>query len=142
MIELAYHSLGNAGAQSPTELAEFFRQRLITLFTQQGFRADELEAVLGDGMDSLVLTASKLQGLKSVRGRPGVRLVVCGVETRNLLTQAASKQTISDAISVAAEKLADDADRVLFNNPTELEPKLKDAASKADFTSALPHWLR
>ena len=138
ILVMAFQGLHSSNAQAATELMEFFRQRLLTLFAQQGFRSDELEAVLGDGSDSLVLTASKLQGLKSVRGRPEfASLSAASKRIRNLLSQAAGKQIPVSSELVSSEKLAEDADRALFSKLSEIEPRVRDAAASGDHAGAL-----
>ncbi len=138
VIDLAFQGLKNAPPASVTELNEFFRQRLITLFTQQGYRADELDAVLGNGTESLALVASKLQGLKSVRGRPELAsLSAASKRIRNLLTQAHSQKIVVSSAAVSSDKLPDAADRALFSALSDFEPRLKQAASNKDYAGAL-----
>lgn len=73
------------------DLREFIKQRLLTLFTQQGYRVDEVEAVLGNRDQSLAVVEGKLKGLKSVRGKTEFESLSIAIKRAgNLLKQARS----------------------------------------------------
>jgi glycyl-tRNA synthetase beta chain len=141
LIARAYATLKNVSpaqdGKGLNELAEFFKQRLVTLFTQQGYTPAEVDAVLGAD-ETLVTTLSKLQGLKSVRGRPEfASLSAASKRIRNLLSQAAGKQILVSSESISPDTLPHDADRALFATLSNVEPRVRSAASNGDHAGAL-----
>ncbi len=109
LLHLAFENLTTAvEPKAVDDLREFFKQRLVTLFTQQGYRVDEIDAVLSARDQSLVIAQEKLKALKVIRGKPEFEALSVAIKrTNNLLKQANAKNLAlqADGLGEQEQKL-------------------------------------
>ncbi|MCG3205460.1 MAG: Glycine--tRNA ligase beta subunit [Elusimicrobia bacterium] len=140
LMDLALEGLNNAVPPKVKEdLSDFFKSRMMTLFTQQGFRTDEIEAVLTNRDQSMGRIASKLQAVKSVRGKPEFdSLTVAIKRAGNLLKQARSSGFLADetALALNVQELGDQ-EKKLCESVQKISDLVKDHLKNEEFNEAL-----
>lgn len=120
------------------ELRDFFQQRCLNWFSAEGFRVDEIEAVLSQQKDSLVVLLEKLKGMKAVRGRPEFSSLAAAIKrARNILKQAQSKGFLPKADSMTQQNDWGEAERQLWDAISGAKPRFQEALAKRQFESAL-----
>lgn len=103
LIGIASERFQGEGAASAGVLQDFFRQRLTAWLENQGFRTDEIEAVLA--LDSREVSLAKifehLNALRSVRSRPEFDLLAGAIKRAQNLVRDAEKKGLIDPATYA-----------------------------------------
>jgi glycyl-tRNA synthetase beta chain len=136
LVNLAYEGLKDKTGQK--ELIAFFEQRLSAWFENQGFRPDEVEAVLANRDQSLITLREKLKELKVVRGLPEFQSISVAIKrANNLLKQARDKGWKADADgSIDEISAADPSEAALKLALINVKPRLSVALEHNQFRDA------
>ncbi len=136
LIEKAFSNLGtDKGAK---ELNDFFNQRMNGFFGSQGFRPDEIDAVISANGASVSVMADKLQGLKAVRGRPEFGPLAAAIKrARNVLNQAREKGFLPQTSSLDPSIVVGDQETALFRALMAVTPRFHAALERAAYEDAL-----
>lgn len=139
LVQLAFENLGRGQAsEKEQQLEEFFNQRCLTWFGAQGFRPDEIDAVLSINGGSLAILLEKLHGLKTVRGRPEFTSLAQAIKrARNILTQAQEKGMIPASVEIVDGELQGTQEQSLYNTLNHIRPIFSSAIDSRDFQKAL-----
>jgi glycyl-tRNA synthetase beta chain len=119
-------------------LKKFFHQRIANHLGTKGFRGDEVEAVLANQCcQNLASVCDRLQGLKTVRGRPEFdSLSVAIKRARNILKQAEQKGfNVSGSNGLDNENLGKHETK-LNNALNAVQPQIADALLNQNFEAA------
>ncbi len=129
LVNLAFEGLKEKNGQK--ELLAFFEQRLGAWFENQGFRPDEVEAVLANKDQSVITVKEKLKELKTIRTMPEFESMSAAIKrAHNLLKQAREK----------GWKDADgNLDDITAADPAEASLKFALMAAKPKVSNALQH---
>jgi glycyl-tRNA synthetase beta chain len=138
-IEAAFAGMGKENLKKEiNDLKEFFKQRFQQAFLNQGFRVDEIEAVLAVPNQTLSVIQSKLSALKSVRGRPEFSSLAAGIKrTRNILNQAKDKKILPENFSLTAETWTEPSEKVLYEALVQTQEVFLQALQRHDYSQAL-----
>jgi glycyl-tRNA synthetase beta chain len=140
LIELAGKELthGALAPEAAADLLEFFKQRCTTWFSNQGYRLDELDAVLTQSEQSLFVQQEKLESLKTVRGRPEFDALASAIKrARNLLTQAKEKGVLPKENELRTEELVESSEKSLYQALVEVRANFIPAVEERKFQDAL-----
>lgn len=139
LIETAFAALpGSVEPKACAELKEFFNQRITSWFGNQGYRVDEIEAVIFSAGQSLSVLSAKLQGLKAVRERPEFDSLAQAIKrTRNLLTQAHEKGLMPGLGPLSSDELSGPSEKSLLDALIATQPRLALALENKNFEQAL-----
>lgn len=92
LVSLAFEGLAQKNGEK--ELLAFLEQRLVAWFENQGFRSDEVEAVIANRDQSLSTIKDKLKELKTVRTMPEFESISIAIKrANNLIKQAMQSGT-------------------------------------------------
>jgi glycyl-tRNA synthetase beta chain len=124
-------------AKAAKDLAEFLNQRCFHWLANQGFRSDELDAVLSQNGQSIAQLREKLEGLKAVRGRPEFASLAAAIKrARNILRQAGEKGVLPKDTSLTESELESDSERTLVRSLAEARPQIEVALRNGQFKDA------
>jgi glycyl-tRNA synthetase beta chain len=120
------------------ELHDFFDQRFSGWFGGQGFRSDEIDAVLSANGASVSVLGEKLQGLKAVRNRPEFGSLANAIKrARNILTQAKDKGFLPPSSDLDGGELTGDKEKALLEALGGIRSRFEAALQRQDFQAAL-----
>lgn len=130
--------MASEGLSKSAELNEFLKQRCLNWFANQGYRVDEIEAVLSSSEESLSVFQEKLESLKSVRGRPEFETLAGAIKrARNILTQAKEKGILPHEKELRPDELQEPSEKLLYEQLTDVRNHFIPLMSKNDFQQAL-----
>ncbi len=119
------------------ELRDFFKQRVITLFGQQGYRVDEIEAVLAKSDQSLSLIGEKLKGLKVIRGKPEFGALSIAIKRAgNLLKQAKGTLPVFGSDGIQLNTIGEQ-ERRLCEAVFEVKPRFESFLNEGRYEDGL-----
>lgn len=136
LVDLAFEGLKDKTGRN--ELLAFFEQRLQAWFENQGFRPDEVEAVLSNKDQSLVVLKEKLKELKTIRGMPEFEAMSGAIKrANNLLKQAREKGWHTDVNGTIDDiTAADPSEAALKAALLSARPRLSTALEHGQFREA------
>ena len=118
----------------PDALVDFITDRLRGYLRDQGGTANQVEALLGTGTDSLVSLPERLTAVRAFESLPEAQaLAAANKRIVNILRKSGSEA----APSVDATRLADGAERDLFDAFTALDPQVEARSRTGDWAGAL-----
>lgn len=139
LIEAAFANLGQErAAKGAKELREFFDQRFSGWFSAQGFRADEIDAVLSSNGASVSILGEKLQGLKAVRGRPEFGSLAAAIKrARNILSQAQERGVLPPAPEISEAEMTGATEKSLLEAVNGIRSRFLETLERRDYQAAL-----
>jgi len=116
-------------------LRTFMRERVIYLFEQRGFDVRNIRAVVPQSLDrfDMVQAKKKLEALAQMSGSEALRGVAELFKRVKNITKGVT------AAAVNGQLLKEPAELALIQTLTEVEPRIREAAGKADYKQALHH---
>jgi glycyl-tRNA synthetase beta chain len=118
----------------PSELADFLYERLRSHLREQGYTANQVEAVLAQRPQRIDLVPDRLAAVKAFESLPeSGALSAANKRIVNILRKSGTDA----AASVAVERLTDGAERDLWNVFEELAPDVERHCEHGDYASAL-----
>lgn len=134
----AFQTYGGGAERVKGDLKAFLLQRLESFFENQGYRRDEISAVLGPGTDTLANVSERLAALKSVRNRPEFDALVAGIKrARNVLRQAEARGVLPAGNGLSSVDAAEGAERDLLDAIGRTAPAIKIAIADRRFKDAV-----
>jgi glycyl-tRNA synthetase beta chain len=131
--EAAAGFAGRASAAVAPELHAFVLDRLRPYLREQGFAADEIEAVLGDGPTRLDLVAPRLEAVRAFRGLPEAEsLAAANKRVRNILRKADFERGHADVAL-----FREDAERALHAALGRIRADVEAKAAAREYTESL-----
>ncbi len=119
-------------------LTEFLQQRVFHWLGHQGYRSDEIEAVISKNGESLSTIHEKLDGLKTVRGKPEFESLAAAIKrARNILKQAQEKGFLPPTSLVNLADLEGAAEKSLHQSLDTVRPAVQFALSEKNYREAL-----
>lgn len=121
------------------QLREFFIQRCAAWFSNQGYRNDEIEAVLANDDSSLLNMELKLKALKDVRDKTAFSTLSIAIKrARNILRQAREKGVLPPKdYPLEENNLSEQAEKDLFHSINGIAPQFRSHLEKAEYQEAL-----
>lgn len=120
------------------DLKTFFIQRCTHWFGNQGFRPDEVEAVLSINGQSLSVLQEKLRGFKTVRGRKEFDFLANAAKrTRNILHQAREKGLLPENQEDSLKEIKGAIEESLHKTLGSISPRFHEAVDRHEFEQAL-----
>jgi glycyl-tRNA synthetase beta chain len=136
LIDLAFSNL--AVQRGLKELKEFFDQRFSGWYCSQGFRPDEIDAVLTSNGASVSTLGEKLQGLKAVRGRPEFDSLANAIKrARNVLAQAKEKGFLPSSPEIDSSEVTGPVEKTLLEAISTVRGPFETAIASGHFQAAL-----
>jgi glycyl-tRNA synthetase beta chain len=116
-------------------LRTFMRERVIYLFEQRGFDVRNIRAVVPHSLNrfDMVEARKKLEALAQMSGSEALRGVAELFKRVKNITKGVT------AAAVNGQLLKEPAELALIQTLTEVEPRIREAAGKADYKQALHH---
>src|SRR5258706_15968774 len=131
-------STGNPASQIKEPLKEFILGRFQNWCESQGYRADEIEAVVSNNGQSLNAMVKKLEGLKAVRGRQEFgSLSSASKRARNILRQAEEKGVLPANIHIQPQEIQGEVEQSLYRSLHEVTPRVQEALIQEHYEQAL-----
>lgn len=136
LIEQAYRAYRDAEFKAPLAavqegLSDFFRARLRSLFLDQGYSYDLVDAALGPTHDRFLVVRARLEALAEMRGTPAFdALLTAYTRAANLARHAAGKE-VNPAL------FAEEEERELYRAWQKIKKDVARLVRKMDFRQAL-----
>lgn len=116
-----------------TQVYDFILERLRNLLRDEGFAADEIEAVVSQSPTRIDLIPSRLDAVRTFRTLPeAASLAAANKRIRNIL-----KKADAQAAPASAALLQEPAEKALFASVSILTPKIQSSLDAFDYTGAL-----
>jgi glycyl-tRNA synthetase beta chain len=111
------------------------RERVVYLFEQRGFDVRNIRAVVPQTLDrfDMVQARKKLEALAQMSGSEALRGVAELFKRVKNITKGVT------AAAVNGQLLTEPAELALIQTLTEVEPRIREAAGRADYKQALHH---
>jgi glycyl-tRNA synthetase beta chain len=136
LLGLAFQAFESVGAtkQAPEELADFLYERLRGHLREQGYTANQVEAVLVQRPQRIDLVPDQLAAVKAFESLPeAAALSAANKRIVNILR----KSGVDAAAGVDIERLAHGAERDLWRSFEALAPEVDRHCAGGDYTGAL-----
>jgi glycyl-tRNA synthetase beta chain len=136
LVDIAFAAFDTVPAAKPVpgELADFLYERLRSHLREQGYTANQVEAVLAQRPQRIDLVPDRLAAVKAFESLPeSGALSAANKRIVNILRKSGTDA----AASVAVERLTDGAERDLWNVFEELSPDVERHCEHGDYASAL-----
>jgi glycyl-tRNA synthetase beta chain len=136
LVDIAFAAFDTVPAAKPvpSELADFLYERLRSHLREQGYTANQVEAVLAQRPQRIDLVPDRLAAVKAFESLPeSGALSAANKRIVNILRKSGTDA----AASVAVERLTDGAERDLWNVFEELAPDVERHCEHGDYASAL-----
>jgi len=136
LVGLAFQAFDGVPAITPVpdELADFLYERLRGHLREQGYTANQVEAVLAQRPQRIDLVPARLAAVKAFEALPeSTALSAANKRIVNILRKSGS----GAGAGVDAARLSDGAERDLWNVLGELAPDVDRYCDNGDYTSAL-----
>jgi len=138
LIDAAFSHLASGEAKGKKELSDFFNQRFSGWFGSQGFRADEIDAVLTSNGVSVSQLGDKLRALKSVRGMPEFASIAIAIKrARNVITQAKEKGLLPENPSIDLSEIKGDVEKTLLDAVSSIRPAFASDVESGQYLGAI-----
>jgi glycyl-tRNA synthetase beta chain len=119
------------------QLTDFFRQRLENIYQAEGYRFDEVRAVLANGFENLADVTAKLEALKAMRSLEDfTKLAAAFKRASNIIKQSEKSKFVIPA-TVDEQLLTEEAEKNLFADVKKIEGEVKTLLGKAEYADAL-----
>jgi glycyl-tRNA synthetase beta chain len=123
--------------QALSQLMEFLRSRLENILETEGYKFDEIRAVLALGFDDLKDVQQRLEALKKIRKMPDFEpLAAAFKRTANILKQA-KKNNFSVSDTVDESMFKEESEKKLYLSIRNIEGKVKTFMEAKDYMSVL-----
>lgn len=124
------------------DLLSFFHDRLKVYFRDNGFRHDQIEAVLknaaGSKEDDFVLIARRLEALSTfLKSDDGANLAAGFKRAANILKAEGKKGALPDAAQIDETKFAETAEKLLSGALEKAQASISAAAASEDFEAVM-----
>lgn len=137
LVEAAFRLLPSASESHRRELHAFLLQRFAAWVENQGYRPDEVDSIVSRNGESLAVMVQKLQGIKSVRGKPEFGVLSGAIKRAgNILKQAREKGVMPDGVALSPSDFQDASEKALYDAVLNARPLLEEAIGRRDFTRA------
>jgi glycyl-tRNA synthetase beta chain len=136
LVDVAFAAFAAVPAVKPVprDLADFLYERLRSHLRDQGYTANQVEAVLAQRPQRIDLVPDRLAAVKAFESLPEASaLSAANKRIVNILRKSGTDA----AASVAVERLTDGAERDLWNVFERLSPDVERHCDRGDFASAL-----
>jgi glycyl-tRNA synthetase beta chain len=123
-------------------VSDFFRQRLEQIFENEGYRFDEIRAVLDTGdapsADDIPDTSARLEALKNIRSQPDFNpLITAYKRAGNILKQAQKTKIILDKLKIKEKLLKQEEERILYKEYTRVKSEVSDLFKDKKYDTVL-----
>lgn len=119
------------------QLNDFFRQRLENIYQAEGYRFDEVRAVLANGFENLADVTAKLEALKAMRSLEDfTKLAAAFKRASNIIKQSEKSKFVIPAV-VDEQLFVEEAEKNLFADVKKIEDEVKTLLGKAAYADAL-----
>ena len=122
--------------QQKTALEDFFVQRFLNWFGNQGYRTDEMEAVLSNRNEPLTTVYEKLNGLKSIREKPEFDSLSTAIKRATNIIKQAEERGVMPASQDVLNNGLGDMEKILHQSIDHIRPHLDEALRSRDFPKA------
>jgi glycyl-tRNA synthetase beta chain len=136
LVDIAFAAFDTVPAAKPVpgELADFLYERLRSHLREQGYTANQVEAVLAQRPQRIDLVPDRLAAVKAFESLPeSGALSAANKRIVNILRKSGADATAG----VAVERLTDGAERDLWNVFEKLSPDVEQHCERGDYASAL-----
>ncbi len=114
------------------EVIAFIRQRLYNQLVGQGYRQDIVDAVLSEAFDDVVETMKRLDALVEVSHDPQFeQLMTTFKRVVNIIPEGFEGTEVNQSL------LQEEEEKALFEEVKRVEPQVKEAKEKEDYSGAL-----
>jgi len=120
----------NAKAEHVEEICQFITNRIKTVFTEEGFSKDEIEASLSAGFEDIYDTFLRVQALHAFRKEPKFALLW------EVYKRAKGQLDHSQKWNFHKEKLQEPAEQLLHTSLMEMEERFNRALDKKHYEEA------
>jgi len=133
--------VGQNADETISKLGQFFRQRLSALLEERGYKVDEIEAVLSEGIGIVHETIARLDALKTLRGNKDF-LVLATVFKRssNIVRQAMKNNTgflVAGKNTIRPEYFEHEAERELYRVLEQANNEFSEKMLSKEYSQAL-----
>jgi glycyl-tRNA synthetase beta chain len=126
---------GNTAAK--VQLNDFFRQRLENIYQAEGYRFDEVRAVLANGFDNLADVTAKLEALKAMRDSEDFTKLAAAFKRASNIIKQSQKANFVIPAAIDEQLLAEEAERNLFADVKKIEEDIKTLLGKSEYCEAM-----
>ena len=126
-----------ANVEFEKTVREFLKQRIENMLEAQGYKFDEVRAVIATGYNDLIDVQERLEALKKIRKMPDFEpLAAAFKRTANILKQAKKNNfALSNSINEALFK--EEAETKLYSSIRNMENIIKTSLENKDYIAAL-----
>ncbi|MBN1621376.1 MAG: glycine--tRNA ligase subunit beta [Endomicrobiales bacterium] len=119
------------------QVSDFFRQRLENILENDGYKFDEVRAILTCGFEDLSDVEMRLKALKDIRKMPDFEpLATAFKRSANILKQA-KKNNITIPATVNEALLKEETEKILYNNAKKIESEVKSALNNKEYIEVM-----
>ena len=130
---VAVFPVGSIAPATGKEVYEFMLDRLRNLLREQGYAADEVEAVASQSPKRIDLVIARLDAVRSFRKLPEAEsLAAANKRIRNIL-----KKSETQSAPASEALLQEPAEKALFGSVGVLAPKIQSSIDALDYSAAL-----
>jgi len=142
LIEKAISGLPQTAVVNSSSLInsvlEFFHQRLETIFTDMGYKFDEVRAVLSCGFENLSETEEKIKAIKEIRKLPEFEPLIIGYKrASNIIKQAQKKQLAVSSKELAVDKFIEPEEKELYRNAEKIQQEIQPLVQQKKYLEVL-----
>jgi len=117
---------------------DFFRQRLETIFTDMGYKFDEVRAVLSCGFDNLSDAEEKIKAIKEIRKLPDFEPLIIGYKrASNIIKQAQKKQLAVSSKQLAVDRFIEPEEKELYRNAEKIQQEIQPLVQQKKYFEVL-----
>jgi glycyl-tRNA synthetase beta chain len=140
LIDTAYSLLPvnvKTDPKTPELVMEFLKSRLESLWEQDGYKFDEIRAVVATGFDEPGDTAQRLAALKKMRTMKDFESLAAAFKRASNILKQAAKNKIAVPETVSGELFKEESEKNLYAEVKKIESDVLTLASKKDYLNAL-----
>ncbi len=121
-------------------LGKFMTQRFAALLQERGYKPDEVEAILAQGVGVVHETVARLEALHAIRKKPDFEpLAAAFKRAGNIVRQAQQKGVVSgtDGLTIRAELLTEQAEQALYETYQTVQGQASEQFNQQAYQKAL-----
>jgi glycyl-tRNA synthetase beta chain len=123
--------------KTPELVMEFLKSRLESLWEQDGYKFDEIRAVVATGFNEPGDTAQRLAALKKMRTMKDFESLAAAFKRASNILKQAAKNKITVPETVSEELFKEESEKNLYAEVKKIESDVIMLAAKKDYLNAL-----
>jgi glycyl-tRNA synthetase beta chain len=124
-------------AQAVDQVMDFLRQRLEALWESEGYRFDEIRAVLAAGLNDVVDADARIAALKEMRSQADFAALAGAFKRASNILRQAEKNKVSVPGLVNEQLFTEASEKDLYEGVRRMESEIQALLEKCDYRPAL-----